>query len=67
MRKYNQIAIAVLTLFVLPIVAQAFDFNPPNPQNPTTPVPEPSTYYAGAICLVPLAVGMVRALRKSRK
>jgi hypothetical protein len=60
MKRHDQIAIAIVTLFALPMVVQALP-------TPPSVVPEPSTYYAGAICLVPLAVGVIRALRKSRK
>jgi hypothetical protein len=34
---------------------------------PPPPVPEPPTVAAGALLLVPLAVGIVRALRRPRK
>ena len=32
-----------------------------------TPVPEPSTYVAGALMLIPLGAGLARAYFKSRK
>lgn len=59
MKKNNLIAIAMLALFAVPMAVQA------TPAPPS--VPEPSTYYAGAICLAPLAMGVIRAFRKSRK
>jgi hypothetical protein len=38
---------------------------PPSPQIPA--VPEPGTILAGAMLLVPLGIGAVRALRKPRQ
>jgi hypothetical protein len=59
MKKMNYAVITTATLCALPLVAQAGGGPPP--------VPEPSTVIAGAACLVPLAVGVVRAMRKPRK
>jgi hypothetical protein len=58
MKKHNQIALAIVTLLALPMAVQA---------TPVGAVPEPSTYYAGAACLIPLAVATIRAMRKSGK
>jgi hypothetical protein len=33
----------------------------------TRPVPEPSTYVAGALMLIPLGAGMLRAYYKNRR
>jgi hypothetical protein len=46
-------------LCALPVMAQALP--------PPTPVPEPSTIFAGAVLLAPLAIGAARALWKNRK
>lgn len=49
---------------LLPVISQA---GPPPPLMPSVSVPEPGTILAGALMLVPLGVGAVRALRKSRQ
>lgn len=50
--------LAVATLFMLPLIAQA---TPPPPV-----VPEPSTIVAGALLLVPLGAGIARAWRNRK-
>ena len=52
------ITIAVSTLCVLPMMAQAREI---------APVPEPSTIFAGAALLVPIGISAVRAMRKNRR
>lgn len=61
MKKLSLIAMTIMPFLALPIAAHA------NPPPIPAPVPEPTTIIAGAICLVPLAVGAVRAIRKDRK
>jgi hypothetical protein len=57
-RKFG--AAFVLTAFAtLAVHAQAAPSGPPA-------VPEPSTYVAGALMLIPLGAGMVRAYYKKR-
>ena len=58
MKKINMAALTVAAICLSPMVALA---------NGGPPIPEPSTYFAGAACLVPIAVGIVRGLRKNRK
>lgn len=61
MKKLSLLAITVMPFLALPIAVHA------NPVGIPAPVPEPATIAAGAICLIPLAVGAVRAFRKDRK
>ena len=58
MKKINMAAVSAVAICLSPIVAQAA---------PIQPVPEPSTVIAGALCLVPLGVGLVRSFRKNRR
>jgi hypothetical protein len=61
MKKLSLFAIAITSFLALPLAVHA------SVAPPVTPVPEPTTFIAGALCLVPLAVGAVRAYRKDRK
>jgi len=61
MKKINMAALTVAAICLSPMVVLA-DTNPLFPS-----VPEPGTIMAGAACLVPIAVGVVRGLRKNRK
>jgi hypothetical protein len=59
MKKHNLFVLVFFAICAMPMLALG---------EPDTPiVPEPSTMIAGAACLIPLAVGVVRALGKSRK
>lgn len=62
MKKLNIFGITMAALCVLPMAALAS----PVFTGPTS-VPEPSTILAGAACLVPLGLGIVRAIRKNRR
>jgi len=52
------IAIAISTMCVVPMIAQA---------TPVSSVPEPSTIFAGAALLVPIGISAVRAMLKNRR
>jgi hypothetical protein len=56
----KNIVIAIATLCVVPMMAQAH-------ADDVTAVPEPSTIFAGAALLVPVGISAVRAMRKNRR
>ncbi len=57
MKAINFTTMTIVAICALPMAALA--------GNP--PIPEPSTIFAGALCLVPVAIGVVRLLRKPRR
>ena len=61
MKKISMIAVMMAAGCMLPMMAQA------GVGGLGSPVPEPSTIVAGAACLIPIGVGLVRAMRKNRK
>ena len=61
MKNRNLIAMTTAIICASPMVALA------NGGGLGNPIPEPSTIVAGALCLVPVAVGVVRSLRKPRR
>lgn len=66
MKKNTLMMALVATACALPMIASA-NFGAPAPTPPVSSVPEPSTIIAGALLLVPLTAGAVRAMRKPRK
>jgi len=63
MKITRMIKVVMLTICLLPSLV--FAGGPPPGGYPS--VPEPSTVLAGAACLIPLALGIVNAMRKPRK
>ena len=59
MKNQKYLTWAIVAVCATPMLAFA---GPPTPS-----VPEPTTVIAGAACLVPLAVGVLRAMRNTRK
>jgi hypothetical protein len=63
MKKTTLTTIIGTVIGALPLITLAS----PGPPTPPTDLPEPSTIFAGALLLVPIGVGAVRALRKLRR
>jgi ABC-type multidrug transport system permease subunit len=59
MKSYNIVTAAAIVAIVF--VGQAAFA-----QSQPAPVPEPSTFVAGALLVVPLAVGALRTIRKKK-
>lgn len=61
MKKINMATLTVAAICLSPMIALAEGGGIP------TPVPEPATILAGAACLIPIGVGIVRSIRKNRR